>query len=374
MNSAGAVTARKAGSASITATSEGKNGTAQVAIGSNVPVVTISGPAAATRTGWASPTSIAVQVRDAWSRPVSQAAVSWSLPAAGGWLFPNAATTASDGSASAAWIAGTVPGVVTVTGTANGSSAQAVGTYAVSVLPTPQYNAIGTTFWVPAGTSAAGFRIDVTPLSEPTETYYAAIQWNGGYTGIQRGGSIFDRQLQFSAWNNDAGSAAVVDSASSHLRCFVFGNEGTGIGCSMSYPWQVGKTYRFETQFTQTAQGTLIDGWVTSLADGTRTYIGRIRQAGALTQAAMVTFVEDFLRNAPHCLANPLRSYRVASAQALLGSAWNPLPTASVAPYPPTTACANVNFGVANGGLEISLGAPVPRNPTPSIPVTVQMP
>jgi uncharacterized protein YjdB len=374
VSAAGAVTGRKAGVVTITATSEGVAGSAQFTIGSNVPVVTISGPATATRTGWASSTPITVQVRDAFSRPVTRASLNWSLPASGGWLFPAATITAADGSANASWIAGTVAGVVTVTAIANGGSAQAVGTYAVSVLPTPQYNAINTYFDVSGGSSAAGFRVDVTPLSEPARTYYAAIQWNGGYMGIQRGGSLFDRQLQFSAWNNAAGDAAVIDSASSHLRCSVFGGEGTGVACSLSYPWQIGRSYRFETQFTPSTQGTLIDGWVTSLSDGTRTYVGRIRQAGALSQASFTTFVEDFAGNAPHCLANQLRSYRVASPQALLGGTWTVLPTAVVYPYAPTTACANVNFVVANGGLEISLGAPVPRNPSVPIPIVVQMP
>ena len=374
VTSSGTVGARKAGAATITATSEGIAGSAQFTIGSNVPVITISGPATATRTGWASSTPITVQVRDAFSRPVTRASLNWSLPASGGWLFPAATITAADGSANASWIAGTVAGVVTVTAIANGGSAQAVGTYAVSVLPTPQYNAINTYFDVSGGSSAAGFRVDVTPLSEPAGTYYAAIQWNGGYMGIQRGGSLFDRQLQFSAWNNAAGDAAVIDSASSHLRCSVFGGEGTGVACSLSYPWQIGRSYRFETQFTPSTQGTLIDGWVTSLSDGTRTHVGRIRQAGALSQASFTTFVEDFAGNAPHCLANQLRSYRVASPQALLGGTWTVLPTAVVYPYAPTTACANVNFVVANGGLEISLGAPVPRNPSVPIPVVVQMP
>jgi hypothetical protein len=303
-----------------------------------------------------------------------QANVTWQVPAAGGWLFPAATATAADGSASASWIAGTIPAVVAATVSGPGIAGVASATYAVSVQPTTSYNAMNAYFDVPGGGSAAGFRIDVTPLSEPTGTYYSAIGWNSGYVGIQRGGNLFDRQLQFSAWNNASGDATIVDSASSHLTCLQFGGEGTGTACAMSFPWQVGTTYRFETQFTDSSGGTLIDAWVTTLSTGVRRHIGRLRQAGTPAQTSFAAFVEDFIQNASNCVANQLRGVRLASAQALVGGTWTPLPTAAVYPYPPTTTCANVNFAIANGGLEMSLGAATPRNPSLPIPGIVQMP
>jgi len=50
----------------------------------------------------------------------------------------------------------------------------------------------------------------MTPLAEPLRTYYAAIVWDGGYAGLQRRGSRFDRQLQFSLWDRPEGPAVLV--------------------------------------------------------------------------------------------------------------------------------------------------------------------
>ena len=93
---------------------------------------------------------------------------------------------------------------------------------------------------------SAGYSIDLTPLTEPTGTYYAAIQWDGGYTGLVRGGFRYDRQLQFSVWDAPGfGSAELIDKASD-VVCRAFGAEGTGVACELNYPWKVGSAYRFE--------------------------------------------------------------------------------------------------------------------------------
>ena len=48
----------------------------------------------------------------------------------------------------------------------------------------------------------------MTPLAEPLRTFYTAIHWDGGYAGLQRRGSRFDRQLQFSLWDRPEGTLA----------------------------------------------------------------------------------------------------------------------------------------------------------------------
>ena len=126
---------------------------------------------------------------------------------------------------------------------------------------------------------SAGYSIDMTPLTDPAGTYYAAINWDGGYTGLQSGGIPFDRQLQFSVWDAPGyGDAELIDNASDVL-CTPFGNEGTGINCEMHYPWNVGSTYRFEVTEEEMNGGSAITLHVTDLASGHRRFVGTLRFA-----------------------------------------------------------------------------------------------
>ena len=86
---------------------------------------------------------------------------------------------------------------------------------------------------------ATGYAIDLTPLTEPSGTYYAALAWDGGYAGLQRAGSRYDRQLQFSVWDTDGHDAQVIEHADD-VVCGAFGGEGTGQKCELHHPWRVG--------------------------------------------------------------------------------------------------------------------------------------
>ena len=133
--------------------------------------------------------------------------------------------------------------------------------------------------WIKNRNASAGYSVDMTPLTDPVGTYYAAIQWDGGYTGLQSGGDRFDRQLQFSVWNAPGyGDAELIDNASDVL-CTPFGGEGTGINCEMHYPWAVGSTYRFEVTEEEMKGGSAITLHVTDLASGHRRLVGTIRFA-----------------------------------------------------------------------------------------------
>ena len=64
--------------------------------------------------------------------------------------------------------------------------------------------------------------------------------WDGGYAGLQRAGSRYDRQLQFSIWDTDGHDAQVIEHARD-VVCSPFGGEGTGQKCELHYPWRVGR-------------------------------------------------------------------------------------------------------------------------------------
>ena len=369
----GVLRALRRGQATVSARIDAVTATMPVVVATDTPTVAVTQTPAATRTGWAALVPLVISVRDGFARPVAGATVAWSVPSSTGWLFATNPSTGADGTASALWVADTVNGTGVATVQYRGGSWAARAPLTVVVAPTTSYNAINTSLANPG--SAAGYRISITPLSEPAGTYWAAIQWNGGYTGLQRTGTPgFDRIIQFSAWNTPAGNASVVDSATSHLKCYTFGNEGTGVACQVAYAWQVNGTYTFETQFTSQGGATLIDAWITDVASGSRMYIGRLQQAGTQTQSSLTTFVEDFVQNAPHCLANLPRGYRIASVQALIAGSWTVLHQVNVSRYPPTTTCANVNWQLDSLGLQIWLGTSTPRDPNEAIPNLVSLP
>ena len=136
-------------------------------------------------------------------------------------------------------------------------------------------------------------------VPEPPGTYYAAIQWDGGYTGLQRAGDRYDRQLQFSVWDAPGYGGAQLVERGEGVVCRTFGGEGTGQACELEYPWSVGSTYRFEVTEEEMNGGSAMNLHVTDLATDHRRFVGTLRFARRARMTSLHMFVEDSIRTDP---------------------------------------------------------------------------
>lgn len=215
------------------------------------------------------------------------------------------------------------------------------------------------------------YSIDLTPLADPRGTYYAAIQWDGGYTGLQRSGSHYDRQLQSSVWDveDGDGSPRVVLQTGAGVHCQTFGGEGTGTACRLNYPWEVGSTYRFEVTEEDMNGGSTMTLHVTDLESGERRLVGTLRIARRVNMRSFGTFVEDFWMHGEHCLAQEVRSVAIRRAMAMVDGEWEQLTEARLSRHPRdfmnpgTPACANQAAGSHAAGLHLTIGGQTSRDP-----------
>ena len=219
---------------------------------------------------------------------------------------------------------------------------------------------------------ATGFSIDITPLTEPEFTYYCAIQWDGGYTGLQRRGTRYDYQLQFSIWDAQGIDAQLI-ARGNDVVCSPFGGEGTGQKCELNYPWIVGDTYRFEVTEKIVNDRSEITLHVTDLSNDTRKFVGTIRYGLRANLFGFSMFVENFVRRAPNCIAREVRSVAVRRAMALVDGSWVQIDRGYMGRQtidpgnPGIVACANVAVRPHPSGLEVVTGgrtASDPNGPT----------
>jgi len=275
--------------------------------------------------------------------------------AGGGWLFPPEVITALDGSAQFTWVPGALgAGSVSFRGTL-GDSATATRTITRSTNPPAiPLSALNVAMQT---APADALSVDLTPLTDPRGTYYAALVCCGWYTGLQRDGSLYHDQLQFSAWD-DLGVQARLVTGSAGLSCVRFGNEGAGLACTLRYPWAVGITYRFEVDATGApGGGRHLTLHVTNLSTGERSFVATLFQAGAQPMSSLGTFVEQFHHVAPNCLEQPLRAYRISRVRASVGGAWQSITAGSAGRQGnTTTVCDNVDAVTDASGLRIQIG------------------
>ena len=307
--------------------------------------------------------------------PLPDTPYRWTSDEHSGWVFPAEGRTNREGVVEAAWIPG-FPGQGTLTLTAGQGESRlevAFGTLSVAP-PRPPWASV----WVAydfGRTGATGYSVDLTPLTEPRGTFYGAIsvappRGGGFYVGLQRGGSRYDRQLQFSAWDFQGVGARVIERGEGAAVCDSFGDEGAGVNCEFNHPWTVGSTYRFEVTWEALDGGSAITGSVTELASGERRFLGVLWSANPypVTDAAM--FSEDFLRTAPTCLAQAVRSAAFRRVRVRTGGSWQPLTEGTLArdragdfANPGTPSCANSAARVHPDGLEVVLGGRTAMDP-----------
>ena len=310
-------------------------------------------------------------VTSAAGEPLPDTPYKWITDENSGWVFPAEGRTDQNGRVSGVWIPG-FPGLGKLMLALEKDQEEAPAEYQTwSVAPVrPPSSAINVSLRSP---SATGYSIDMTPLTEPRKTYFAAIVWDGGYAGLQRRGSRFDRQLQFSVWDIDAASAEALEIGDG-VYCGLFGNEGTGVKCETEYPWVVGGTYRFEMTEEVSKGVSLISLQVTDLSSQVSRHIGKLRFGRRANLTAFGVFVEDFDRSRPTCLHQPVRSaaFRRAMARTRNGT-HVPLFEAILQPHsedaanPGTVACANFDAREHAAGLQIVMGGTHVRDPTATL-------
>jgi uncharacterized protein YjdB len=381
VSASGLVTAVANGSATITATTGSASGTATVTVAQEVVAVAVL-PAHLTsaQAGKQGADTIEVIVLDGRGSPVVGATYRWSTDRHSGWVYPPQGITDGRGRFRTTWVAGW-PGEGTLSVTVENEFSRATEDLAtLSTTPDNPPNGAAA-IWIDNRRSpSAGYSIDMTPLTEPTGTYYAAIQWDGGYTGLQRGGSRYDRQLQFSVWDAPGyGDAELIDKASDVL-CRTFGGEGTGVACELNYPWTVGSTYRFEVTEEEMRGGSAMTLHVNDLATGSRRFVGTIRFARRARLTSFAMFVEDFVQRARHCLAREVRSAAIRRPRALLGGAWvavDEMMQGTLSRWledpwnPGTPGCANLAVRQHAAGLELVIGGDTASDPNASPEYTI---
>ena len=291
------------------------------AIASVVPATAGYGP---TEAGKQASERIVVTVTDSMGTPLTGATWRWRTDERSGWVFPQTGTTVAGGRIVATWVAG-APGVGALTLTVENAVSSMTAVYATTSVASPRPPSSAVSVWIGHGSRATGYSIDMTPLAEPAGTYYAAMNWDGGYVGLQRAGSRYDRQLQFSVWDAPDGGAARVVARGDDVVCSRFGGEGSGRKCELNYPWRAGNTYRFEVTEEALNGASLLTLHVTDLATRRRRFIGTLGYAGRADLHGFAMFVEDFRRRAPTCLAQEVRSAAIRRAMARIGGAWQPI-------------------------------------------------
>lgn len=309
------------------------------------------------------PQKFTVKLLDQDGKPVVGQAVTWAANG-NGWTIPATSVTAADGTAQVNWVPGYGVSVPQMTATASNYKGTTTVTYSgalkadvrIDMYKTP--NSSFLEYWPKQGFT--GVSREITPLTEPAGTYYAVMSWNSGYTGIQRGGMYYDRQIQFSIWNQQDTAATIVNAGTS--KCENFGHEGSGVMCANTYPWAINKTYRFEmTTATVVAGSTDITMYFIDVETGTRLFLATLRHAGTPNVGSISSFSEDFKRDAMGCQNVPERRAIFGNTQALKDSSWSAAPIVSRSSYitDPTTTCANTGYTLTSNGFELGIGGTV---------------
>ncbi len=373
VDGSGLVTAEGNGAATMTAASGERSGTAAVIVAQTIVSLAVEPVRlAAAQAGKQGADTILVTALDGGGSPVTGASYRWSTDRHSGWVYPYGGVTDSRGRLQSTWVAGW-PGEGVLSLIVENNSSLVTQEFAtLSTTPTnPPNGALGMVF-KHGNSASAGYSLDLTPLSEPTGTYYAAIQWDGGYTGLQRGGIRYDRQLQFSVWDAPGfGSAELIEKASD-VVCSPFGSEGTGVTCELNYPWRVGSAYRFEITEEEMNGGSATTLHVTDLATESSRFVGTIRFARRSRLDGFAMFVEDFAQRAQHCLAREVRSAAIRRPRALLDGAWIALDEGTLSRWlvdpwnPGTPGCANLAVRDHAAGLELVIGGETTSDPNGS--------
>ncbi|HMA63152.1 MAG TPA: DUF3472 domain-containing protein, partial [bacterium] len=170
-------------------------------------------------------------------------------------------------------------------------------------------------FQDPSGEDAELLMVDIKVDSSSPNTYYAPINFTGGYCGIQ---DIGDRRtLHFSLWDYvDGDQRAVPEEAAARIlwrgynvEGSAFGGEGTGIKTWKEYNWKNDQPYRLAVKMrpvtVDTFPGSTRDYWVLDFETGEWMHIATLWRAANPESGELETdlgevfaFVEDWAATA----------------------------------------------------------------------------
>ena len=294
----------------------------------------------------------------------------WTTDEHSGWVFPTSGTTDAGGRTAATWIPGFPGAGKLVLAVLEPAGSRSIEFDTLSVAPPrPPWSAASVLYDT---VEATGFSIDMTPLAEPQGTFYVAINVGSyvGYAGLQRGGTLADRQMQFSFWDGPGGEALVVEMGDG-TDCLRFDHERSGMQCELEYPWSAGQPYRFELTRETEGRANLFTLRVTDLdSGGDGRFIATLRTFRGRFLDYFTSFVEDFARDQPTCLDQPLRRAAFRRARVRdVGMRWIPVrdgelfPPIDDAANPGTPGCANVDVREHAAGAELVIGGTAVRDP-----------
>lgn len=200
------------------------------------------------------PKELVLKVIDASGVAIEGCRVYFNETDGNGWVYPDSQKTQKDGTIKAWWVAGAnLNQSVDATIVTKNNISKKVTFNGIAEPHITRANSIHINYDV--GATYDRFKVDITPITFPQTTYYSAINFPGGYCGIQNRNhgnkpqKPSDKWIIFSVWDTANVDAEIIYH-NSITTCQGFGGEGTGAKCNIEYDWEIGGTYRFELEVT----------------------------------------------------------------------------------------------------------------------------
>lgn len=168
----------------------------------------------------------------------------------GSVFYPINSISDSDGRVSGWWVSGALPDTH-LTATLN-ESPSSVAIKKGLVSTSPHRNLAPATYlgFGSLEDKWSEFSVDITPTHSTKATYFKAIGWSGGYSGIQQTDVGQPKKLIFSVWKSDYGMAEIIEDPTKICKTNTDSAEGDFVQCFMDYPWELGHTYTFHMTAT----------------------------------------------------------------------------------------------------------------------------
>ena len=158
------------------------------------------------------PQALRVRVSDALNRPVTGCRLRWIPDRGSGWVYPLAEGTNADGIAEAWWVADRASTQqISVLLVRRDQSSDQVRVFGEASAHFTRANSTHINYDIPHAFDAVS--VDVTPITFPYKTYYAALTFEGGYAGIQNRAEnnrpdFDEKTVLFSVWDVPGGARA----------------------------------------------------------------------------------------------------------------------------------------------------------------------
>lgn len=230
-------------------------------------------------------------------------------------------------------------------------------------------------FYTLPGSEFTEFYNEVTVLESVTGSYFAATGFSAGYAGLQEGGSLGGKQVQFSIWDPGQPNSSASNTVSANQVEVIwaspetvvqrFGGEGIGVATATPFDWQVGLAYRFLIRADRAGSNITYRGYVFDPTRNRWMHLATLRTRFDTRRFnGFYSFVEDFRGNATSQAQTRRALYGNTWARLTDGS-WRELTSATAGagsstqpPNPNYRVTTNgPRFELANGGA-IAIGTP----------------